>query len=428
MNIRSIQEVVDTQLCCGCGACAYISPDAISMVDVEAEGRRPKICLKKDLSPAALEVCPGVGLSHDPVRPDEPFVQELREAWGPILAIWEGFAIDPEIRFSGSSGGAITALALYCLEARNMSHVVHTAARSDTPYLNETVQSRNRDDLLRATGSRYAPASPCDGLQSIEDADGPCVFVGKPCDVAATQKARKFRSNLDEKLGITIGFFCAGTPSTRGTLEMLKRMGVEDAETLIGLRYRGNGWPGKATATYRGQNGAEEIRELTYEQSWGEILAEHQQWRCKLCADHTGEFADIAVGDPWYRTIDEGEPGRSMILARTERGLKTILAAAEAGYIEIAEADPRILPNSQPNLLRTRGALWGRLSACRIMREPAPCYTNMPMFQHWLHTLTFAQKFRSIVGTFKRVLKRHFAVHAQPSQGESCFPESKRDE
>ncbi len=426
MSFQTISDVKRANLCCGCGACAYIHPGAISMEDVETEGRRPAVCTDQQTAPTALQVCPGIGLAHDVLRFQGSHIPELRAAWGPILEVWEGYAADPEIRFSGSSGGAITALALYCLEAGGMEHVLHTAARKDVPYLNETVVSRTRDELMRTTGSRYAPASPCEGLQSIEDATGPCVFIGKPCDVAATQKACKVRPGLEAKLGVTIGFFCAGTPSTRGTLEMLKCMGVEKSEALVSLRYRGNGWPGKATAVFRTDKG-EEARELTYEKSWGDILSHHQQWRCKVCADHTGEFADIAVGDPWYRTTDPGEPGRSLILARTERGRRIILAAAAAGYLTIAAADPQVLPASQPNLLRTRGALWGRLLACRIMRVPAPRYGNMPMLQHWWRELTLMQKLRSILGTARRIARLKFGARDGRPRNAASLPENAND-
>lgn len=384
------------------------------MADVESQGLRPQFHLGREVSAAALQVCPGIGLAHGPVESDGKHIQALRSAWGPVLGVWEGYASDPEIRFAGSSGGAITALSLYGLEVRGLEHVLHTAARQDVPYLNETVVSRTRDDLMRATGSRYAPASPCEGLQAIEDAQAPCLFVGKPCDVAAAQMARKLRPGLDEKLGLTIAFFCAGTPSTRGTLEMLKRMGVADPASLVSLRYRGNGWPGKATAVSSSEEGVERVGQMTYEESWGDVLSHHQQWRCKLCADHTGEFADIAVGDPWYRPAEGADPGRSLILARTERGRDAILAAAEAGYLTISAANPEILPASQPNLLRTRGALWGRILACRLMGVASPRYVNMPMFVHWWNELSLTLKVKSIGGTLRRIRSRARSASRRP--------------
>jgi len=412
----NIDEIVRSKLCSGCGACAYIAPASLVMADEPGAGLRPRSRIGEAGEAGegdegdegdeadAVAVCPGAGLSLTFDATDDGLIHELAPAWGPIYAMWEGYAADDAIRHAGSSGGAASALALYCLEGQGMHGVLHIAAREDKPYLNETVMSHTREELLARTGSRYAPASPCDGLQRVEEAPSPCVFIGKPCDAAAVQKARRLRAKLDEKVGVTIAFFCAGTPSTQGTLEMLKRMGIDNPEGLVSLRYRGNGWPGMATAVVRTAAG-EETKQLTYEQSWGEVLAKHQQWRCKVCADHTGEFADIAVGDPWYRPIEPGEAGSSLILARTPRGREIIEGAAAAGYLMMEKVAPDILPKSQPNLLRTRGAVWGRILACRLMGVPAPRYTNMPMFRHWWRELSWSQKARSIGGTMKRILR-----------------------
>ena len=231
--------------------CAYVQPEAVEMVDDLDAGRRPVMRpLPGGEQPTdrALAACPGVGLTHDP--DPEGVIDEVRQAWGPVLEVWEGYATDPEVRLAASSGGAATALALHCIEHEGMHGVLHIRARVDVPYLNETVMSRSRPELLAATGSRYAPASPCDRLDLVRDAPAPSVFIGKPCDVGATAKIRRHDAELDQKLGLTIGIFCAGTPTTRGTLEMLAAMGIDDPDRLTGLRYRGNGWPGMARADF----------------------------------------------------------------------------------------------------------------------------------------------------------------------------------
>src|SRR5258707_1343211 len=107
-----------------------------------------------------------------------PKSAEADHEFGPVLEIWEGFASDPEVRMRASSGGLLTALSLYCLEREGMASVLHTGQDPEKPWLNKTVQSRGRSDLLQRTGSRYAPASPCDGLRDIENSSEPCVFVG----------------------------------------------------------------------------------------------------------------------------------------------------------------------------------------------------------------------------------------------------------
>lgn len=404
--MKSIEEVVERQMCSGCGVCAYASPDRIKMVDALDYGRRPVVSGDSDSSlDDALTACPGAGLRHTFDRKDPELIEELIPAWGPIYELWEGHASDDALRFAGSSGGAASALALFGLEQEGFGGVLHTAARKDVPYLNESVMSRSRDELLAATGSRYAPASPCDRLDLIEQSDQPCAFIGKPCDVAAVQQVRRLRPALDEKLGITIGFFCAGAPSTQGTLDMLKSMGVTNLAEVSEVRYRGRGWPGMASVTYRDDGGEERTEELTYKESWGD-LQRYRQWRCYVCADHVGEFADIAVGDPWYRPIEDGDPGRSLILARTQRGREYLARAHAAGYLEMERVEPSILPRSQMNLLGARGSLWARLLACRLFGAAIPKYVGFPMFRFWLSQLSFKQKISSVTGTIKRVFRK----------------------
>jgi coenzyme F420 hydrogenase subunit beta len=387
LQVLNIQDVAERNLCCGCGACASLSPEEIEMVDDLDQGRRPLIATGRPptdpRSAEAMKACPGVGLGHEPEDLRRPgLIRELIPGWGPVLEVWEGYAADPDLRWAGSSGGAASGLALHCLEHESMHGVLHIAARQDIPYLNETVLSTTRDELLSRTGSRYAPASPCDGLGLIESAPSPCVFIGKPCDAAAVSMARKLRPLLDRNLGINIAFFCAGTPTTRGTFEMLKRMGVNDPHRLVSLRYRGNGWPGLATAVYEDDHGERREETLTYEQSWGDVLTRHKQWRCKVCADHTGELADISVGDPWYREVKPGESGQSLVVVRTERGRAIVRRAIESGTMVIEKVDPQRLPDSQPNLLATRGAVWGRSLGSRLTGMPAPRYHRMAMFRY----------------------------------------------
>lgn len=405
--IQNVRDVAEFQLCTGCGVCGYLSPRTVRIVDVPEHGKRP--ILTGDgmdvASREALDACPGISLTHDFDERDAALVRELRDAWGPVYEVWEGHAGDAEIRHGGSSGGAASALALFAVERAGMHGVLHTAARKDVPYLNETVMSRSRDEMFERTGSRYAPASPCDGLAMVEAAPAPCVFIGKPCDVAAVHKARKMRPALDARIGLTIGFFCAGAPSTKGTLELMKQVGVEDPTTVTSLRYRGNGWPGLWTVRFKGNDGNEQERTLTYAESWG-FLQKHRQWRCYICPDHTGEFADIAVGDPWHEAPKEGEAGRSLIIARTKRGQAILKAAAEAGYVVLTKNDPKLLPQSQPNLLSTRGRLWGQMAALKLTGTPRPRYDGFKTFPMWVWNLGLKAKLQSTVGSLRRIGRR----------------------
>jgi coenzyme F420 hydrogenase subunit beta len=401
-------DVAERQLCMGCGACAYVDPSRLRMVDAVRQGRRPlAMASAAGAAPSAeaLAVCPGVDQSriHDPATPG--MAPDLAESWGPVLEMWEGHATDEAMRFRASSGGAASALGAWAIERGGMHGMLHIAARADVPYLNETVISTNRAQIVERAGSRYAPASPCDGLQRVEDAPAPCVFVGKPCDCLAVARTRRIRPGLDAKLGLVIGIFCAGTPTTEGTLALLKRMGIEDPSKLKSLKYRGDGWPGKATAVVD-VAGRLETRQLTYHESWGEVLVEHKQWRCNLCPDRTGESADISVGDPWWGGVPNEAPGRSLVLVRTERGRRILRQAVADGYLSLERAENWKLRASQVSFPQIRGSIWGRMMTLRLMLLPAPRYAGAALFKHWLRELSMMEKVKSFVGTARRTVSR----------------------
>jgi coenzyme F420 hydrogenase subunit beta len=382
------------------------------MMDTLEHGRRPfqKAPLGIRESGEALSVCPGAALGHaDDMRGQSGLDQELLDGWGPVYGVWEGYAADTEIRLAGSSGGAATALALFCIEQEKFSGVLHTAAHDRIPYLNQTVMSTCRSELLARTGSRYAPASPAEGLDRIAKAQSKCVFIGKPCDAAAVQKARSLSPELDSRIGAVIAFFCAGVPSLKGTLDLLKANGIPDPSLLDGLRYRGNGWPGMWTASFRSESDGRDARQMTYTDSWA-YLQRYRQWRCYICPDHSGEFADIAVGDPWYREVQAGEAGKSLIVARTLRGLQLVRSAASTGYIVLESEDKSLLPRSQPNFLISRGNLWARLIVLRLLGAAVPRYRNFSAFRYWLSELTLREKLQSFSSTFKRVFSKRLRI------------------
>jgi len=404
MRIANVQDISNWRLCVGCGACASICPKGnISLIDIINDGIRPALdaahCNGCD---ECLKVCPGYEMIHLPQRNDS-LMAGSKKQWGPVLEMWEGYATDAEIRFQGSSGGITSALALYCLETEKMAGVLHVGSDSGRPYKNKTVFSQNRADLLFRTGSRYSPASPCDGLHQMQIAAQPSVFIGKPCDVAGLRKAQCLRPELDRKTGVAIGIFCAGTPSTQGTLDLLDTFRVSPDE-VEEIRYRGKGWPGMASVRLKGEGMPS--HQLSYKESWG-FVQKYRPYRCYLCPDGTSEFADISCGDPWYRQVREGEQGFSLVLVRTERGRRILHGAMKEGCITLERADPRILDVSQKNLFAKRGAIWGRLLAMKAFGIPTPRLHGFSLFENWLK-LSFPEKTRSIAGTVRRIVQRGY--------------------
>lgn len=397
-----LDAVLERRLCSGCGACAYVGQDyGVSMVDFPEVGRRPvgvkqlPLYIKDEIA----AVCPGAEVKSPGWGNHEPDDDEVLV--GPSEQIWEGWARDEEIRWAGSSGGVVTALSAYCLERLGMALVVHTGTDPDKPWRNRTVVSTDRVGLIRNSSSRYTTSSPVEALRLIEDSDRPCVFVGKPCDVAAVARLRATRPRLDKNLGLVLSFFCAGTPMSAASMRLAGELGFPDSESIASLRYRGYGWPGdfKVTATDgRSAN-------ISYESSWSQLASRQRQLRCQLCPDGLGELADVTGGDAWHRKNEQG-PGISLILARTARGRQIVEGAVKDGYLEVTPSDPSAVVAAQ-GLVRRRMLIEARLAALRSLLLPTP---KFPGFRLASATAQISVKARAkeYLGMLRRAVRRGY--------------------
>ena len=375
-------------------------------MDFASEGIRP-ILAEGDCAGCheCVDVCPAVRTDFSANKATDgssDFVSSgFQNDWGPILEIWEGHAVDESIRFKGSSGGALTALSAYCIERHGMYGVLHTAQDPDDPIRNLSRISCTREELKAAAGSRYSPASVCDGLDRVEQAPGPCVIIGKPVEIAGVNNARRMRPMLHARIGVTLSFFCAESPSTGGTVALLNKMGIS-SESVSDLRYRGDGWPGHFAPTQRGKS--EPAARITYRESWA-FLQSYRPWSVHLWPDGAGELADISCGDPWYEEPDGKNPGFSLVVVRTEQGRQIVRGAIAAGYLNLKPAEPWKLAKSQKNLLGKKAAVWGRLLAMRMCGLPVPKFVGTNLFSCWIK-LPQTEKLRSTLGTLRRILKR----------------------
>ena len=404
-KLRDVTDVAAWRLCIGCGACVPACPDGkVQLEDVQRDGLRPVIpepgCSNCG---TCVSVCPGVEVAHSNSVGSTGSDQEPRAKLGPYHRDMGGPCERGGRTLRGSSGGLASALALYCIEKAGMVGVAHVGNDPTTRYRNKSVFSRTRSDVLGGIGSRYSPASPCDNLQAIADAPGSSAFVGKPCDIEGLRKVQVLRPDIAEKVGVAIGIFCAGTPSTQGTLDLLAQHGV-DAQDVDALRYRGRGWPGSFSVRLKGSS--DWIDLATYQEAWG-FLQRYRPYRCYLCPDSTSEFADVSCGDPWYKEIVDGDSGSSLVLVRTEVGRKIVQGAMRDGYVRLSPVRPEVLDRSQRELQVKRGAIWGRILALRALGVPAPRFHGFQLFGNWLR-IPFDHKVRSVVGTVRRVIARQY--------------------
>lgn len=391
----AVADVLRRRACSGCGLCARLDPGITMGLDADGYARPAFAGPSAPIADAAAifaRSCPGVAM-----RAPRPAPGAVPDALlGAHLGAWEAWATDPAVRRAGSSGGALTALHIWLVSSGRAVRIAGAAAAREDPRRTVPVTITSREEALAAAGSRYAPVS---ALANPDVLSPRSAVTAKPCEIAALRSAAPDLVEGDAPL--LLSFFCAGTPSQHATDTLLADLGVAADERIEALRYRGDGWPGRFTARTRSGT-----VDADYESSWGRVLGPTTQWRCKVCADGVGESADIVAADSWaadergYPSFAEGD-GTSALIARTARGLETVLAAAEAGVIELRPLAMSQLAAAQPLQTARRRFLLARLWGARLAGRRPPSHRGFRLLSLALGAPRDAV--RVLRGTFRRV-------------------------
>lgn len=376
--------------CVGCGACKSLN---------QAELKKDK---KGYLYPAdgnqdwLEKICPAAGVH----------VASMSEnSWGRKKAVYYGWSSDNLVRENASSGGVLTELAAFMLEQKLVDEVLHTCVDDQCPSKTKICYSTTRKQLVKRCGSRYSISHPLAELHKL-DSKKRYLFIGKPCDVVALRNLQKIEPKWKEIIPYVFSFFCAGLPSVDAQHKLLTSLGTNKKD-CVSLRYRGNGWPGYATAVDK--NG--DMYQMDYNTSWGTILGRDIMKGCRFCLDGIGEMADISCGDAWYLTAD-GKPdfrenkGRNIVFARTEKGYEILESAKLHGAVVLQETDEKEahLNQIQKYQYERKATMGAKILAVRLAFHPAPKY-SLRMLVQWKNNVSSKKRWQIFRGTLKRVIQ-----------------------
>ncbi len=395
MKILTVNDVVKSHLCCGCGLCESIAGhDAIEMIMTADGFPVPKVKKAHDKDKEILACCPGVVLK----QPRD----HRKNLWGPLSLLCEGYSTDSKLRFQCSSGGGISGMLLYLLQSRQADFILQVGVSKHDPLAVEVYCHNNEAIIQWCAGSRYQPSSPLRSIRTTLEGlppDSTVAVVGKPCDVAALRRYWNFAKDIQKYKLILISFACAGMPSQNATLKLIEDMGMVP-EKITSFRYRGEGWPGNVTA--QSNDGRREER--SYLDSWGKILGGMINFRCKVCPDGLANHADLVFGDAW-RTPD-GYPdfvdrnGISLCIARTELGVRLLRQAAAAGALKLSPITTQELKLMQPYHFLKKVLFMSRYLALRCFFTGK--YPDFKDYLYWFSYVGWRGFPKNFFGTLKR--------------------------
>ena len=394
-------NIINQGLCIGCGLCAGLDAK-VQMQEqhnshYEPDFKNPSIT--NDYQDTILRCCPGKNVvnEHKPSNAHEV-------VWGAYESISVGHSTDEKLRHEASSGGALSALAICLLEEGLVDAILHVGKSELDPLRNEVYVSETPAEVQSRAGSRYSPCTLLSRLGEILTDDRTYAVIGKPCDIDATRQFLRAKPEFQPKIRYLLSFFCAGQPTFAATDRLLKKLETEK-DDVQDFRYRGHGWPGKATAVRRDGSSSE----CTYDESWGHILGRDLHLRCRICPDAIGILADISCADAWdcdekgYPIFDE-RPGRSLMIARNQTGEELANLAVAKGYIAREAYAPEKLSAIQTYQKKRRTLILSRILGLRLCGVTGLRFKGLSLFRNMLQG-NFRHNIKNFLGTISRYRK-----------------------
>jgi len=375
---RNLAEIVEHGLCIGCGLCQSIAgPERVRMTMVEPPGRmRPRILapLDDNTQVRILAACPGVTIDQ-PLEPRRHEAATVDTVFGPWFNVWRGHASDPHVHHAASSGGALSALAIFLLQSRKVDFILHLKASPTQPMRSVAHLSFNPEQVMEATGSRYGPAAPLVGFNEALERGQRFAVVGKPCDVSGVRNMRRHDPRVDALVRYTMAFSCGTFGDLDCSRAMLERHGIAGEEELSLFRYRGYGCPGPTRAVTRDGRVVDEPYLDFWYGPWGWT----HQFRCKICPDPTGEMTDISVADAWPggAPTEEEWGGFNLFVSRTIKGNALMLEAIDANAVTVERSDISAMHECQPHQVVKIQGMTARLEAIQQEGALGPRFTNL---------------------------------------------------
>ena len=373
-------QIIEQGMCIGCGICQSIcDPGQLKMKKVTSGYFRPIVesPLSHEQVDRIMDICPRTrvdGLTEEQIN----IAAADDDVWGWVADCYFSHAKDPEIRHMASTGGVLTALALYLIESSEVDFILHAREPRDEPIFGEACISRTRQDVLNASGSRYGQTATletiCDQLEHCERSSETFGFIGTPCDISALRNLARHDSRVDRYCRYMLTMVCGGFMEPASFKHCLAEINI-DSDQIASLRYRGYGCPGPTTIiTHQGKKVSKNYLEF-----WGE---DDSGWqlppRCIVCPDGIGDSADIAASDTWEGGAPNWEDqktdlGTNAVILRTKRGLELMQAAEKAGYLvkgdQLTTAD---MNRFQPHQEAKKRAVWARFLGMKQANSLVP--------------------------------------------------------
>jgi len=331
---------INPSLCTYCGTCIAVCPySSLSVVD-------GKITLIGECDGCGIcyDTCPGMNFSFPEYNAYLFGINNPDERIGYFKSIHVAHSTNDTIRSNASSGGVVTAILVYAMEAGIIDGAIVVGMDETEPWKPKVKIAKSVDEIIGARQSKYVRIPLNSILQRIKDENGSFGVVGLPCHVHGLRKLQASDWKHNHKIKFIIGLFCGVNLDFSATEYLINKLNVKKSN-ISSLEYRGGKWPGGFRIITK--DGNMHFLDKTY---YDVVNAMYVPKRCLLCPDLTSEFADVSIGDAWIEGPNKEK--LSTVIVRSEKGDKLMREAISHGFLKSTEISKEDVLKSHSHLIK----------------------------------------------------------------------------
>jgi coenzyme F420 hydrogenase subunit beta len=368
------KEVIDSKLYSNSGIEVGLAPEFLELKENKGDYELIKI-KEGDISEDIIKFSPDKFVNYPELN--KFIFGKYPDNWlfGEVKKFYLGYAKDNEVRKSGASGGILSAINIYLLENNLIDGAIVLDTKEDISYLTEPIIARNREEILKSAQSKYCVAPLNQILKNLPDNSQSFSYIGLPHEVASIRKLQQANYNLTKNINYIFGPFFGHSLYFSSIISFLKTHGVKDLNLIKKLEFRAGDWPGYLRIELK--NG----KVISTPKFFANYLIPFHITRESLYqVDYTNELTDVSVGDGWAKEESQQKGGWSLILARSENGLKLLNEMQNIGKLHLEEIsfDDALRMHSHGIDFKKRGAFL-RIENLKKKGLPYPKYGYYPI-------------------------------------------------
>lgn len=385
---KLLNNSIDPQLCCHCGACAGLCPAGAITVNQNTLSVSLEKCVDCGL---CIHACPASGY-----RLSDLTCEDIKE-----MPKFTSCAVDKSVSANASSGGFVTQTLLTLLD----NNLITAAAVVVTgESLNESsskfIVTSSREDILLARRSKYTQATIDSVIAHVKKHDGRYAVVGLPCQLYALTKAMERLPVLKSRIIYKIGMVCGYTYDEKCIDGLLKVLGTSRGETESVLGWREGGLPGNFSVKLK--NG--ETASIPFADEHSVDVTYFAQNRCLMCKDCLCEYGDVVCAD-----IGGWSDKKTLVFVRNNTGRELLESVKGYGQLLVEPCSIPFEKTVLPFMLREKRSK----VALRIKKNRRRCLPTTEFVGGYTPKLLLSQKIEALLsGRLQEKARKSFDKHS----------------